>query len=80
MLKSEQNQSSAGPVNDKYVAMLEENKVLLEKNVAILEENKALLLAENERLKADIEELKSTQSVAVNQFNQPSQTQPFVQR
>ncbi|MDO5106615.1 hypothetical protein [Capnocytophaga sp.] len=65
MLKSEQNQLSAVPVNDKYVALLEENK--------------ALLLAENERLKAENQALKSVQAVAVNQFNQPSQSKSLVQ-
>lgn len=65
MLLSEVKNEVVTPNNDKYIAMLE-------KNNALLEENKALLQAENERLKAEIQALKSVQSVAVNQFNQPS--------
>ena len=72
VLKNEQNQPVAVPANDKYVAMLEKNNTLLE-------ENKALLQAENERLKAEIQALKSAPSVAVNQFNQPSQAKSLVQ-
>ncbi|MFJ1378220.1 hypothetical protein ACILPE_06920 [Capnocytophaga canimorsus] len=52
---------------------------MLEKNNALLEENKALLQTENERLKAEIQALKSAPSVAVNQFNQPSQNKPLTQ-
>lgn len=69
----EQNAIVSGQ-NNQYITLLEKTNALLEKNVAILEENKALLQAENERLKAEIQSLKSVQNVAVNQFNQPSQT------
>ncbi|ATA89945.1 hypothetical protein CGC58_09550 [Capnocytophaga stomatis] len=72
MLKNEQNQPSAGPVNDKYVAMLEKNNASLEKINALQEEKIA-------KLEAEIQALKSAQSVAVNQFNQPSQAKSLVQ-
>ncbi|GIM49450.1 helix-turn-helix domain-containing protein [Capnocytophaga stomatis] len=72
MFKNEQNELPTGPVNDKYVAMLEKNNASLEKINALQEEKIA-------KLEAEIQALKSAQSVAVNQFNQPSSTQPLIQ-
>ncbi|CEN32713.1 hypothetical protein CCAN12_120001 [Capnocytophaga canimorsus] len=56
-----------GSVNDKYVAMLEDQLKDKEKINALQEEKIA-------KLEAEIQTLKSVQGTTVNQFNQPSQT------
>ncbi|WP_372473280.1 hypothetical protein AB4865_10620 [Capnocytophaga sp. ARDL2] len=79
MLKSEQDQSSAGPANDKYVAMLEENNELLKKNNCSLEKINTLQEEKITKLEAEIQALKSAQSKSVNKSSQPSQSQPLIQ-
>ncbi|CEN41113.1 hypothetical protein CCAN12_800066 [Capnocytophaga canimorsus] len=72
MLKSEQPQPPVGSVNDKYVAMLEDQLKDKEKINALQEEKIA-------KLEAEIQTLKSVQGTTVNQFNQPSQNKPITQ-
>ncbi|WP_303078153.1 hypothetical protein [Capnocytophaga sp.] len=79
MLKNEQNQPVAGPVNDnEVVALLKENNATLKAQLKDKEEKEALYKEKITKLEADIQALKSAQSMRVNQSNQPNQPRPSV--